>query len=256
MAAEPAIGFMIGGVQKGGTTALARYLAEHPQLALPRDKEAHVFDDPAFDEGWDSAAIDARFAPHFPATAQAVLRGDATPLTLSHQALVRRVARYNPAMRWVVLLRDPVERAISHYHMERQRGHEALPLVLAALLEDWRLRGRGRDWSLDSPLRRHNYAARGRYTRQLDALLSAFPPAQVLLLRSADLQARPAETVARVFAFLGVAPLPGQQFSPHFQGGYRRPPALSPGRLLLRWRLRGEKARLRRQYGIDLDAAS
>ena len=44
----PRIGFLIGGVQKAGTTALARYLAGHPQLALPQRMEAHVLDDPGF----------------------------------------------------------------------------------------------------------------------------------------------------------------------------------------------------------------
>ena len=52
-----------------------------------------------------------------------------------------RIARYNPAMRWIVLLREPAERALSHHHMERSRGRERWPLWLALLLERWRLAG-------------------------------------------------------------------------------------------------------------------
>lgn len=275
--AEPRIRFLLGGVQKGGTTALARYLLAHPALALPRGKEAHVFDAPDFDEDWSAAEIDARFAAHFdcgvglggesaglrkdgvaveaaPTGEADRLCGDATPITMFHPTLVARVARYNPEMRWVVLLRDPVERAISHYYMERGRGLERRPLLAAVLLEPRRLRRHADDWSPHSPLRVGSYAARGRYSEQLDVLLRHFPRGQVLLLRSRDLAAQPAAAVARVLEFLGVGPLPGLPASERvFAGDYRPPPPWSPGRLLLRWRLRGEKAALRAGHGIDLD---
>ncbi|MEO5629163.1 MAG: hypothetical protein ABIQ62_05270, partial [Thermomonas sp.] len=62
----PRIGFLIGGVQKAGTTALARYLSGHPDLELPDAKEAHVFDDPDFSADWDPARINREYARHFP----------------------------------------------------------------------------------------------------------------------------------------------------------------------------------------------
>lgn len=251
--AAPDVRFLLGGVQKGGTTALARYLAVHPDLALPRGKEAHVFDAPDFDGRWTAAQVDARFAAHFEPGDGEQMRGDATPITVFHPALVARVARYNPAMRWVILLRDPVERAISQYFMERGRGHEPRSLAAAVLLERARLRGHGGDWSPDSPLRVFSYVARGRYARQLAVLLRHFPRQQVLLLQSRDLAEHPAQTVAQVLEFLGLRPLPvPPAFAPVFAGGYRAPPAWAPGRLLLRLLLRGERAALRREYGIDL----
>src|SRR3546814_8903849 len=110
---SPLLSFVIGGAQKAGTSALARYLGAHPAIRLPRDKEAHVFDAPAFDEAGTAAQIDARFATHFdPADqAHASLYGDATPIYLFHERFVQRIARYNPALRWHILLRDPVDRA-------------------------------------------------------------------------------------------------------------------------------------------------
>src|SRR5690606_6027750 len=137
----PRIGFVIGGMQKAGTSALTNYLAEHPALRLPTGKEAHVFDAPAFDESATAADIDAAYAPHFPPGASDALHGDATPIYAFHPRLVARIARYNPAMRWIVLLRHPVDRALSHFHMERGRGKEYWPLWPAMLLERWRLRG-------------------------------------------------------------------------------------------------------------------
>ena len=98
----PRIGFLIGGVQKAGTTALSRYLASHPALALPAAKEAHVFDDPRFEESWDRKRIDDEYARHFGPTDDSRLHGDATPIYFFHPTLVRRIAAYNPSMRWIV----------------------------------------------------------------------------------------------------------------------------------------------------------
>ena len=50
----PRVRFVIGGVQKVGTTALATFLGAHPGVALPDGKEAHLFDAPEFDDAWDA----------------------------------------------------------------------------------------------------------------------------------------------------------------------------------------------------------
>ncbi len=232
---------MIGGAQKGGTTALATYLMDHPELALPRSKEAHVFDTPGFDERWDAARIDENFAEHFDPWSEGRIRGDATPITMFHPTLVARVARYNPSMRWLILLRDPVERAISHYFMERGRRLESRSLLAAVLLERRRLRGHRDDWSPNSPLRVCSYAARSRYTGQLEVLYEHFPPAQVLVLRSDDLALRTDQVLAQVTDFLGVSAAATTKHQRVFEGSYRAPATFSPGRLALRWILRGEK---------------
>ena len=104
---------MIGGVQKGGTTALAHYLSAHPSIRLPAHKEAHVFDAADFDEAATVEDVDDRFAPMFPGgfAGGDVLHGDATPISIFHHRFIERIARYNPAMRWIVLLREPPVRA-------------------------------------------------------------------------------------------------------------------------------------------------
>jgi len=256
-APSPLLSFVIGGAQKAGTTALALYLSAHPQLRLPRTKEAHVFDAPDFDEHASVAQIDARYAAHFDAgspSATGVRHGDASPIYLLHPRLVQRIARYHPGMRWIVLLRDPVDRALSHYHMERARGAERWPLWAALLGERWRLRGHADDFSDASPLRTYSYRARGDYARQLDALYRAFPREQVLLLLSATLRENPDACVAQVCRFLDVAPLPqAPQPAQVFVGDYRRRGRFSPTRWLLRWLLRRERRRLRQRYDIDFD---
>lgn len=240
----PRIGFLIGGVQKAGTTALARYLAGHPQLALPQGKEAHVFDDPGFGADWDRARIDREYARHFDAGSDDRLHGDATPIYLFHPTLVERIAAYNPAMRWIVLLRDPVERAISQYGMERARGDEHWPLWAALLFERLRLRGHHHDWSPASPLRHWSYRARGDYGRQLRTLRAHFPDAQVLVLRSTELRVSHVQVLARICAFLGVRdfnPAPAEITA--FEGEPARVSRATA--LLARWCLRRESREYR-----------
>lgn len=251
----PRVSFVIGGVQKGGTTALARYLSRHPGIVLPRSKEAHVFDAPDFDDRGSAADVDGLYAPHFRDDATpGVLHGDATPIYMFHPVFVARIARYNPAMRWILVLRDPVDRAISQYYMERGRGDETLPLALALLAERRRLKGHGSDFSHRSPLRHHSYLARGDYATQLDTLRGHFPDPQILVLQSGALRADPAACVGRALAFLGLPAMPGPQAYPDvFTGDYhgRRLPRLL--RPWVAWMLRRELRALRERYGIAFD---
>ncbi len=246
--------FMLGGVQKAGTSALAAYLARVPSLQLPEAKEAHVFDAPDYDENASVEAIDARFDAQYSGLPAAnVLRGDATPITIFEAAFVARVARYNPQMKWVLLLREPVARAISQWQMERSRGVEMCSLWRAVLAEPRRLREAHGDWRLDSPLRWASYAARSDYAPQLRALRQHFSDAQILLLSADALAAFPAKTVDRVLHFLGVPPVEhgSADFPRVFAGAYVPPPAWSPGRLLLRWRLRDACARWSSARSLD-----
>lgn len=250
----PRVQFVIGGVQKGGTTAMAHCLAQHPGVLLPTGKEAHVFDAPDFDDAWDAAAVDRRYAPQFAADAGDRMPGDATPIYCLHERFVQRVARYNPQMRWVLLLRHPVERAISQYHMERARGDEHWPLLPALLLERWRLRGHHDDFSAHSPLRRYSYRLRGDYARQLDALYRHFDRGQVLVLRSDEFRERPQALLERVYAHLG---LPGPVRLPQrthvFAGNYAALSSRGITWRVARWLLRRELRDFSENHELVLD---
>lgn len=248
----PRVRFVVGGVQKGGTSALAYFLARHPGLALPRGKEAHVFDAPDFDDAWTPQQVDARYEMHFDQPSSPVLHGDATPIYCFHPVLVRRIAAYNPGMRWVLLLRHPVERAVSQYRMEHARGDEKWPFWQAMLLERWRLRGHADDFSAGSPLRHHSYRARGDYARQLDVLYAHFPKEQVLLLRNEDLAHMPEQVLEKICAFLNIEGFnTSEEYGRVFEGGY---PALRRGSFrfnALSWLMAPEIRRAKDQYGLD-----
>jgi hypothetical protein len=191
------LSFLIGGVQKGGTTALFDYLKGHPGLSLAPEKEVHFFDDEAGVD-WsrpDYAAYHARFDPDRPG-----LRGEATPIYIYWPRSIERIAAYNPAIRLIFLFRDPVERAWSHWRMERSRGVE--PMSFADSIRDGRVR-------VDDPTapgfhRVHSYVERGFYGAQLKRVFRYFPREQVFLGGARQLRDDPALFLRNVCEFLGV----------------------------------------------------
>ena len=164
-------------------------------------KEAHLFDAPGYSSAWTPAEIDERYRPFFEHEAGARVRGEATPIYLFLPEVARELARYNPDLKVIVLLRDPVERAISHYYMEKGREREHLPLWLALLREPFRVR-RCRDArAFRSAVRTHSYRSRGLYSRQLRKLYRHFEAGSGARPASArDLRKRHDATLRRVFA--------------------------------------------------------
>jgi len=195
--AEDRVAFIIAGVQKGGTTALFDYLGDEPGVCLSRTKEVHFFDDETRD--WaqpDYAAYHTNFA-----APDGRPRGEATPIYLYWPSSLERIRAYNPAMKLVVVLRDPVQRAWSHWKMEYARGAETQAFA-------WCVR-EGRQRLFDAePWGHHrefSYVERGFYGEQMERLLGLFPRDQVLVLKSDDLRRDPGNALHAVRAFLGVA---------------------------------------------------
>ena len=202
---RPRIGFMIVGAQKCGTTALAHFLSRHPEIGMASPKETHLFDSPEYSSGWTPEQIDERYRPFLEHCADAVVRGEATPFYMFLPEVARELKRYNSDLKVIVLLNDPVERAVSHYYMEKNRDRERRPLWLALLSEPFRL-GRCDDARAPrSAMRTWSYRRRGLYSLQLRNLYRFFDRDRVLIVRSRDLRARHHAILGRVFAFLGVS---------------------------------------------------
>ena len=193
------VNFVVVGVQKAGTTALFDYLQDDPAYGLPDVKEVHFFDDETID--W-SAPDYGPYHAHFDWSDPALIRGEATPIYIYWPRSLERLAAYNPAVKIVAMLRDPVDRAWSHWRMETSRGVETQPFA-------WCIReGRARlfeaqPWGVH---REYSYVERGFYGEQIQRLLSLFPREQVLILAADDLRAAPNATLSRVNAFLGAPP--------------------------------------------------
>ncbi len=196
----PRVNFIIAGVQKAGTTALFDHLGDVSGIALSTTKEVHFFDDETVD--WtrpNYGAYHGQFAP-----APGAVVGEATPIYLYWPGSLERIAAYNPAMRLIVMLRDPVERAWSHWRMETSRGAEREPF-------GWCVR-QGRQRLFDSlpwgHHREYSYVERGFYGEQFERLYAIFPRDQVLALKADDLRTDPNRVLGEVCAFLGAPPPP------------------------------------------------
>jgi Sulfotransferase domain len=216
------VNFLIVGTQKGGTTALAKFLSTHPQVCIAPVKEVHFFD---YDQNYlgdgspwlgvpqniahptpqtSNSKPQDRYHSFFPNYSHQPVVGEATPIYMYFPWIAERIKTYNPSMKLIILLRHPVERAYSHYQMERARGWEWLPFSLAIRLEAWRLHLAKRDRSERSSLRTHSYGDRGFYSRQIHNLQRYFPSEQMLILLNEDLQNNHHETLQRVYEFLEV----------------------------------------------------
>jgi len=191
------VGAFIVGAQKCGTTALFDYLAQHPLVTVPTRKELHWFDD---DEvGWEITQH-RRLHDSFLRRNDWQLALDATPTYLWHPEAPARIATYNPNARLIVMVRDPVERAYSHWLMERSRGNEPQSFQ-AAVERETRADGSGRD-----PVR--SYVARGFYGYQLRRLLRWFPPGQLAVVWQDALWRDHGRVLGLLCRFLGLPPFP------------------------------------------------
>lgn len=197
--------FLVPGAQKGGTTTLQTLLASHPQVFLPPGKEVHYFS-LHYDRG------EAWYREQFAKAAPSQCCGDITPYYLFHPEAPRRIQALLPKVRLVLLLRDPVERAVSQYFHSLRLGLEPLSLEQALLSETERLAGA--EATLDTPGGRHrshqehSYLGRSRYEQQLERYLRLFQREQLLILRSEDLFAEPVRIWQQLLAFLDLDPQP------------------------------------------------
>ena len=202
---RPRLGFMIVGAQKCGTTALAHFLSQHPEIGMASPKEPHLFDSPKYSRDWTPEQIDERYRPFFEHCGDAAIRGEATPIYMFLPEIASELARYNPELKLIVLLHDPVERALSHYYMEKNRGKEHRPLWLALMREPFRLRHCKDARAHGSAMRVCSYRRRGLYSLQLRNLYRVFDQDRILVVRTRDLRANHHAVLRSVFAFLGVS---------------------------------------------------
>ncbi|MGQ0445051.1 MAG: sulfotransferase domain-containing protein [Beijerinckiaceae bacterium] len=191
--------FFIAGVQKGGTTALDRFLRGHPSIQMAVHKEPHFFNQ---DETVNWAAPDyARLHRLYDwSDARPLARGEATPITLYWPRALERVRVYNPAARLIISLRHPSYRAFSHWRMESKRGDERLCFEEA-------IGPSGRERVRLAPRGAHpvfSYVERGFYAGQITRLLGLFPREQAYFFRTDGLWAQPEIVLNEIQDFLGL----------------------------------------------------
>jgi hypothetical protein len=201
--------FLILGAQKAGTTTLYDNLVKHPRVVPADIKEVHFFD-----SNWTRGVnwYRGHFALKSALQREAgTITGEGSPYYLFHPLVPARVRQVVPAARLLVVLRDPVERAYSHYQHEKRKGREPLSFEEAVAAEPERLAGEmervGADAGYASfALQHYSYVERGKYAEQLRRWFAMFPREQLLVLTSDELNREFNATMERAFEFLGVPP--------------------------------------------------
>jgi len=193
--------FVIAGAQKAGTSTLDDIFRKHPQIQMANYKETHFFDN----EGrhWEAPDYD-KLDAYFPVLDDR-LRGEATPATLYWRPAIRRLREYNPHIKLIVLLRNPVERAYSHWRKEYSTGWDRMPFSEAIRAGRSRVQAEA---EVEGLHRHFSYVERSFYGPQLAYLLDHFPRQQIHCEISEEFFGDQAATLARLASFLGIRSFP------------------------------------------------
>lgn len=190
MAPDPVEGplptFITIGTMKGGTSSLHSYLQSHPQVAMSRPKETDFFcrpDHAGHDLAWYRDRFNRRRAEQY---------GESSPnYTKRHlfDGVVERMQAVLPGIRLIYLVRDPIDRAVSHYLHNVAKGRVSRD-QFSTYFED-----------LDNPT-----LLTSRYGWQLEPFVEAYGMERILVVASEDLRDAREAALTRVFAFIGVDP--------------------------------------------------
>jgi Sulfotransferase domain len=190
------IDFLIIGAQKAGSTALYHFLGKHPDVFLPAVKELRFFShDPFFRLG------ERYLEAFYPSTPAARVLGAADVGLLYLTSCAERIRAYNPEMRILAVLHNPVDRAYSAYWFMRATGWETCRSFEEALeREPWRQGGGELDRA------KLTYLEHGHYAEQLQVYLKVFGRGRVRTLLAEELGEPDERGLAATFAWLGVDP--------------------------------------------------
>ena len=198
--------FIIAGVQKGGTSSLFNYLTQHPNIIPGYKKEVKFFDG-NFHRGINWYRFNFPLMTQMKDAEQQT--GEASPSYVFHPLVPQRIKESLPNIKLIILLRNPVARAYSHYQGNLRKGHENKSFEEAIELEQSRLEGEKEAIIADQyyPMYKYlvySYLARGVYIDQIKNWLQSFPREQILILKSEDLFSNPQGVYSQVLNYLGL----------------------------------------------------
>lgn len=259
--------FMIIGGKRCGTTSMHDYISRHPLVAplFPRAqkiKGVHFFDTNYHRGG-------AWYRSHFPSRPYLsrlgkehgvrAISGEASPYYLFHPHAARRARADVPDAKLVVLVRNPVDRAYSHYRERVRHGAEDLSFERALDEEEERVAGEEDRMLADEtynswPHENLSYFQQGRYARALERWFDEFPRERFLFLISEDVFDDPEAAYRKLTAFLGLPQLAVPRFEKlNYHPGS---PMAEPTRASLTQRYSEDNRRLEEMLGLDLSSWS
>jgi len=193
--------FIVGG-QKCGTTALHNYIVQHPLIVPSSLKESHYFDYKRHFENSNSRNDYSNYRAMFPRSLDDnQIMIDSTPSYAWQNDFLKRISSYNSNPKIIYILRNPIDRAYSHYNMQYDlKG--TLKSFEGALKdeENWNHQNEGFSRNL-------SYINRGFYSEHIKNIWNLFNKENVLILISDDLRSNTNQTIERVFNFLEIDPI-------------------------------------------------
>jgi hypothetical protein len=221
--------FIIVGAQKCGTTSLFEYIAQHPNVYEPSTKEIGYFDRYYNEKNirWYRAQfpsiIRKSYARHI--RKQPFITGEASTGYILNPHSLKRISQILPRAKIILLLRNPVDRAFSHYQHSVRDGVETLSFAAALDMEEERIGGKwlktledGKYYDLEIAF--HAYLLTGVYVEQVKILMRLFPKERVLILKNEDLLSNPADILNVALQFLGLPPMELKHAVKHNEGKY------------------------------------
>lgn len=199
--------FFIVGSVKCGTTTLYSYLQKSAQVFMPVQKEPHYFIRKVHDLNYQGPKDGSFFIKYpnslpeyeklFKEAEGEELVGEASTMYMFYKDTAKALNEYNPEAKIIAIIRNPIERAFSHYLHHIREGTAAAKSFSEAIQDE--LSGKRDEWA---PQRR--FIEIGRYADQLSEYLEVFPENQVLILKFEDFIGSPNETLSQVATFLGI----------------------------------------------------
>lgn len=201
--------FFIVGTPKSGTTSLFNYLEDHPEVFVPKIKEPHFFSYPEIVSTYYKTTIinsQESYNNLYKHANGYQAVGDLSSSYLFNSQSAIRIKEFNPEAKIIVVLRNPVDRAVSHYLMDYNLNYIQKPLLEV-------LRNKEQNNKFYT-----QYVELGFYEKQLKPYFDVFHPDKVLILLSDELFSNTEKTVSRIFGFIDVDPT----FIPDFSKKYNQ----------------------------------
>ncbi|MEX1053801.1 MAG: sulfotransferase domain-containing protein [Nitrosopumilaceae archaeon] len=204
--------YLIIGVARSGSTSLYQYLIQHPDVGPALTKQIHFFDR-YFDRGieWYKVCFPFIWNKFYRKNIlkKNFVTGEATVHYIMHPLAPKRISKIIPNVKLIVMLRNPIDRAYSHYKMEYDGKNETLSFEEAIKQEEKRLEGEFEKlervenyFSLEYP--HHAYLTSGIYIDQLKRWMQYFPKEQFLILKSEDFSHNPSVIYNQILEFLNL----------------------------------------------------
>jgi len=205
------VNLFIVGAAKSGTTSLYHYLNQHPDIYMCPVKEPHFFADvenslkemhekPIPGKTYHTRVIRDQEIYHslYEEGEHFKYRGEASPSYLWDKNAAKRIYHYNPKAKIIAVLRDPVERAYSHYRMAYELGLEDEEDFYVALKREHN-RKKDNVWGKD-----HLYIELGFYYKQLHRYATIFPKKQIKVINSEFLKTDTFDCYTEILSFLNL----------------------------------------------------